>query len=795
MAYSLNPEDRYMQFGDFSKDAREYIITRPDTPTPWINYISNPRGYCGIVSQTGGGFSFHKDPRERRITKYRYNNVPVDRPGRYFYIKDMETGEFWSPTWQPVMKDLDSFECRHGQGYTVISSSYGGIKHETLYFVPQDDDCEVWKLKLKNTGPRPKKLSIYSYSEFTFWSEPESRNIQWSLHLTRCSCVNELILYNFIEPHPAFDMKANKNYVVDRPGFAFMGMNKEVLDYDCSRDKFLGMYNSESNPSGVRADTLSGSIIRGGVACGALRTEIELEPGAGENVIVTLGYSRDAKTAAGLRRKFSRPGVIEAELDKVKDSWSRYLGIFKAETPDVNFNTMVNVWNQYQCKTTFDWSRYISFYENGEGRGMGTRDSCQDTLAVPAQMPGNVKKRILQILSTTQFETGGCYHQFFPLGGKGDLKGFSDDHLWFIQMAYSYIAETGDMKILNVKVPYAGSKKKADVYRHLTAALDYTERMKGKHGLPLILTADWNDTLHLWMEAKNPESVLTAEFYVYALKLMARLAEKKKKKKDAAVFLKRAQKMTDIINKKCWDNGWYYRGFGSKTIGTAKAKRAKIFLNSQSWAVISGAATAARAKQCMDSVNKYLASDEGVKTTWPPFDKYDRAYGLISRYNTGRKENGIFAHANAWAIVAESLLGRPDTAFEYYRNILPYKYNKRAEILKTEPYIFCQAVCSNDSITPGEGANSWLTGTASWMYVAATQYMLGIQPGLEGLRISPRIPKSWKGFNVTRVFRGCEYAIRVKKTGKRRLLVNGREIKGEIVPPLKAAKATVIVEI
>jgi cellobiose phosphorylase len=693
------------------------------------------------------------------------------------------------------MKNLNSYECRHGQGYTVISSAYKGISHEITYFVPQDNDCEVWRLKIRNKGKKARKLSVIPYSEFTFWSEPESRNIQWSLHLTRCSYEDGLVLYNFIEPHPAFDMKANKNYVGDRPGFAFMGMNKKVLDHDCSRDAFIGMYYSESNPAGLRSEKLSNSIIRGGVACAALRTEITLKPGASDEVIVTLGFAPGKEQAKSLQKAYGTEKKAEKAMHGVKKAWTDYLASFNVQTPDPVFNTIVNVWNQYQCKTTFDWSRYISFYENGEGRGMGTRDSCQDTLAVSAQLPDRVKKRIFQILSTTQFETGDCYHQFFPLGGRGDLKGFSDDHLWIIQMLYSYIAETGDAGILDEKAPYADSRKADTVYGHLKAALRYTERMKGSHGLPLILTADWNDTLHLWMEEEKPESVLTGELYIYALRLMAKLAEKKKLKKDAASFLKKAAAMASIINKKCWDGKWYYRGFGSEVIGTQKSRRAKIFLNSQTWAVISGAAEPKKAGECMDSVSKYLASEEGVKKVWPPFDSYDQTFGLISRYNTGRKENGIFAHANSWAIVAETLLNRPDTAYRYYRNILPYKYNDRAEVLKTEPYIFCQTVCSNDSIAPGEGANSWLTGTASWMYVAATQYILGIKPELEGLSMNPRIPKEWKGFRAKRIFRGCVYEISVKRTGRERVRVNGKLIEGRLVGPSKAGRVSVEVEI
>ncbi|HRU39701.1 MAG TPA: hypothetical protein P5511_07470, partial [Candidatus Goldiibacteriota bacterium] len=522
---------------------------------------------------------------------------------------------------------------------------YGDVEHETAYFVAQEDDCEVWRLKIRNAGKKTRKLSVVPYSEFTFWSEPESRNIQWSMHLTRCSYAGGMIFYNFIEPHPAFDMKANRNYVGDRPGYAFMAMNKKPLDFECSRDSFIGMYNSESDPAGIKNGKLSNSIIRGGVACAALRVEMDLKPGGEEHVIVCLGFGRSKSDASRMRSLYCSAKGSGRALEAVKKSWDSYLSAIKVKTPDRDFNTMVNVWNQYQCKTTFDWSRYISFYENGEGRGMGTRDSCQDTLAVAAHMPKRVKSRIFQILSTTQFRTGDCYHQFFPLGGRGDLKGFSDDHLWLIQMVYSYICETGDFGILREKTPYADSAAKETVYTHLKRAINYTERMKGRHGLPLILTADWNDTLHLWMEAKKPESVLTAELYVYGLKLMEKMALIMNKRAEARLYCGRAERLSDIINKKCWDGNWYYRGFGSEIIGTKKSKRARIFLNSQTWAVISGAAERYKAEKCMDSVAKLLASEEGVKKVWPPFDKYDQTYGLISRYNKGRKENGIFAHA------------------------------------------------------------------------------------------------------------------------------------------------------
>lgn len=762
-----------MRYGRFSDDKKEYIIERPDTPWPWINYISNMHGYCGIVSQTGGGFSFNGDPRDRRITKYRYNNVPVDRPGRYIYLRDEATGEFWSPTWQPVQAKPDYYECRHGMGYTRIKSSNYGINSEVLYFVPADDACEVWKLSLQNSSKKKRKISVIPYSEFTMWCEPESRNIQWSLHLTRCSFEGGMVLYDFIEPHPAFDMKANTNYVADRPGYAFMGMSMPVADYDCARDKFIGMYNSESNPAAVREGRLSKSTLRGGVACAAIRTSIEIPPGASVDVNVVLGFAENTETAAALRDKYSHTEDVEREFGRVRESWDAYISSFCADTGIDGLDTMVNVWNQYQCKTTFDWSRYISFFENGEGRGMGTRDSCQDTLAVCSQMPERVKKRIHQIFSTCQFETGDTYHQFFPLGHKGDLKGFSDDHLWLSQMVHAYICETGDSEILFEEVKYADSDKKDSIYGHLKAALDYTERMKGPNGLPLILTADWNDTLHLWMECGQPESVLTAELYVHALNLTAELSLLAGRAEDAQDFRRRSEAMKKLINEKCWDGEWYVRGFGSEVIGTAKSAYAKIFLNSQVWAVISGAAEGERAKKCMDSVRKYLFCDEGVKKVWPSFEKYDQTYGLISRYNKGRKENGIFAHTNAWVVVAECILGRADYAYEYYNAILPLNRNERAEILKTEPYIFCQTICSDDAQDKGEGANSWLTGTASWMYVAATQYLLGLKPSLAGLYVNPLLPTGVDYMKIKRRFRGNEIEVEAVRSDDKSLKAQG----------------------
>jgi cellobiose phosphorylase len=785
-----------MRYGHLSPDQTEYIIERPDTPTPWINYVSNMAGYCGIVSQSGGGFSFHKDPRDRRITKYRYNNVPVDRPGRYFYIKDLGDGVYWSPTWQPTRTKLDRYRCTHGQGYTVIEAAYKNIDSRVTYFVPVTGSHEVWHLRLHNVGESARRFSIFAYSEYTLWCEPESRNIQWSLHLTRGDYQDGFVTYNFIEPHPAFDMQANADYVGDRPGLAYMTIvGAEIKDFDCVRDKFLGMYHSESDPLGVENGQLSSSILRGGSACAALRVEVELAAGEDKDLIVLLGYADTLGEAKEVRTYFASPQVVADALAQVRQVWREYLSAFHVETPDPNLNAMINTWNQYQCKTTFDWSRYISFYENGEGRGMGTRDSSQDTLAVCVQMPDRVRARIIEILSTVQLETGDCYHIFFPLLHKGDLRYFSDDTLWLVQMVYAYVCETGSLDILDERVPYAESSKVDSVYDHLKAGLRFTGQSTGPHGLPLILTADWNDTLHLWMTCEKPESVLVAEYYVYALKQMAILAERLGKADEATDFTRRVHEMVEHINAVAWDSEWYLRGFGSKVIGTHQNEEAKLFLNPQTWAVISGAAPPERALAAMNSVHRHLASEEGVKTIWPTFQKYDQAYGLMSRYVPGRKENGIFAHANAWVIVAEALLKRGRLALDYYQRITPIYKNDQADVTCTEPYVYCQTISSDDSLTPGMGANSWLTGTAAWMFVAVTQYLLGVQPELDGLAIRPNIPDDWPGFTFTRRFRGCVYHIEVKRTGRPHITADGAPIEGSVIPPSDQPECRVVVEL
>lgn len=763
-----------MKFGNFSESKREYVISNPATPYPWINYISNENGYCGIVSQTGGGFSFYGDPRTRRLTKYHYNNLPMDRPGRYFFIRDEADGSYWSPTFQPAGEALSDYECRHGLGYTTIHSRKDGLLHDLTYFVPDGGRHECWCLKLENTGPQPLRLSLYSYVEFTFWSEAESRNQQWSAHLTRASFDGNAILYSFIEGHPSFIRTENANYNPDRPGMAFLTWNQDIDDFETVRDRFIGPYRHEGNPAGLGTPVLGNSLLSGGVGCGAIRKSLEIPAGGSVEIVVLMGFAESTREIADLRASAMTSARVREQLSAAIGRRLRYLEAFQVATADPVVNTLFNTWHPYQCRTAYDWSRYISYFENGEGRGMGTRDSFQDLLGICPYDSGAVGRRILEIVEACQFSDGSCYHQFFPLLKKGDLHGFSDDHLWSVLAVDAYVRETGDLTLLETKIPFTNAPdERVSLYQHLVRALEFVANNLGDNGIPLILNADWNDTLHLWMKADRPESVLVGMLYVRALRIMCELAGLLGRPDEAKAFASQADSMSDTINARCWDGQWYLRGFANGPIGSSRDTVARIFLNTQSWAVISGVATAERSRICMDSVHRELQSEYGLKVLAPCFQQYDPRFGLISRYVPGHKENGIFAHAVAWAIIATAKVGLPDEAYACYRKITPAFHNDKADRLKTEPYVYCQTIASEDSLYPLEGANSWLTGTASWMHVAVSQYIFGIRPGLDGLIVDPSMPREWDEFSVTRVFRDCRYNIHIRRGTEASVRVNG----------------------
>ncbi|MFC1577011.1 GH36-type glycosyl hydrolase domain-containing protein [Candidatus Omnitrophota bacterium] len=775
-----------MKYGYFDRENREYVITRPDTPTPWINYLGCDE-YCALISNTAGGYSFHKDPKEKRITRYRYNNVPADRPGRYIYIRDEKSGDFWSATWQPVLKSTKKFkyECRHGMGYTSISAGYSKISSRAQYFVPLSENLECWMFTLKNESKKKRDLSVFTYTEFCLWQAVmDMTDFQYTLNISSALCKGGVIYHN-----TGFYPKAGRNT------FAYFASSEKSAGFDCDREVFIGPYNSEANPAAVSGGKSFNSVSKGGNPIGSLNIKVSLAPGEEKRIVFILGVSDDAKAAAGAIKKYKSFKSAQGELDKLKKYWKAYLKSYTSSTPDEEVDLMVNTWNQYQCRTTFNWSRSASYYESGIGRGMGFRDSNQDTLGVVHAIPKKVKTRIKELLAN-QFKDGSSYHQFFPLTKKGEKGGYSDDPLWLIVSACAYVKETGDTGFLKESVPYTDSKKGDTVYEHLKKAVDYVHKKQGPHRFPLIGFADWNDCLNLMGKNGRAESVWVAQFLHYACLEVIRLAKLLKKAKDTKKYTDLAARVKDDINDIAWDGDWYIRAFDDdgNPVGSSGNKEGKIDLLTQAWAVMSGVAGGKRALRCMDMVKKMLNSDHGVMLIAPAYSDYDPKIGAVGTFSPGLKENGgIFCHANPWAMIAETILGREDLAFEYYKKISPACRNKVADIHKTEPYIYAQYIAGKAHQEHGRAKNSWLTGSAAWNLVAITNYILGVRPDYDGLIIDPCIPKKWKRFNVTRRFRKATYEIEVlnpkgASKGVKTVDLDGKKIKGNCIPPFSDGK-------
>ncbi|MEM2972144.1 MAG: glycosyl transferase [Candidatus Bathyarchaeia archaeon] len=776
-----------MEYGYFSQDNKEYIIVRPDTPTPWINYLSNGE-YCAIISNTAGGYSFHIDPKDRRILRYRYNNVPVDRPGRYLYIRDNKTGEYWSPTWQPMLKQLSKYECRHGLGYTRICSSYSNIEAEVTYFVPLDENLEIWMLTLKNVSNKESELTVFSYAEFCLWlAEQDQNDLQWIQFRGIAKYEDGIIFQHF------FDLST---------GYTFFASNGVVTGYDCNREKFIGLYHSESNPLAVERGQCFNSESIGGNPIAATSNLVKLSPGETKTIIFVLGVAKEKSEAKKYVQKYKEKANVDAEFQRLGEFWDAYLSNFQADTPDKEFNTVINVWNPYQCRTTFEWSRYASLYETGTGRGIGFRDCNQDSLGVVHALPKRVRQRILD-LAKLQFEDGHVYHLYFPLteeGGfpyytKKDMPFFSDDHLWLILSTCEYIKETGDINILNENVEFVEGSS-AGLYEHLKRSIDFTLNHMGNHGLPLLGTADWNDPQHLPGPNNAAESVFSAMLLHKALLELVDLCGECKREDDAKKFAAIANKVKTRVNEVAWDGEWYIRAFddSGNPIGSSKRKEGKIYINAQSWAVISQIAPKERAIQCMDSVKKHLDTQYGLMLLAPAYSRHYPEIGDLTGYIPGLKENAsIWSHVNAWAILAECMLGRGDQAYEYYKKLAPTTKNKIAEIHQTEPYVYAQTIAGKDHPNFGMARNSWLTGTASWMMKVATNWILGIRPQYHGLLVDPCIPKTWTKFTVTRRFRNTTYEIRVENPsqtskGIREVTVNGKKIKDNLIPSFADGK-------
>ena len=784
-------------YGYFDEAAREYVITRPDTPTPWLNYIGEGR-YGGIVSNTGGGYSFDRDPRNRRVTRYRYNAIPVDQPGRYVYLRDQETGEYWSPTWQPVRRDLEGYECRHGTAYTRIVGKYKGIETEVTYFVPlspvdEPAPVELWVLRVRNAGPRPRRLRSFSYAEFSFADAlSDLTNLDWAQHIVFSSCENGTI---------SVGTKFN-------PLVYFFASSEAPAGYTCDREDFVGRNRDLADPIVVETGNPSNAHSPRGNSVGSLTHDIELAPGEERQIVYVMGATERPAEIARVVARFAQPAEVAAAFTALRDDWTAYLSRFTVETPDADTNAMLNFWNQVQCRTTLYWSRFVSGYESGLGRGMGTRDSGQDTLGMMHTVPDHARRMLTRIWEM-QFADGHTWHQFFPLTGEGGPglaaeypnwpQWFSDDHLWLIISVCAYLRETGDFAYLEQRVPYVDHAEET-VWEHMLRAVDFTLNHRGPHGLPRSGFSDWNDTLNVDHGSGKAESVWTAMQFCRAMLDLAQLCERIDRPADGRRFAGLHASMAAAINENAWDGAWYTRAFDDDglPIGVSGAAHHAIDLITQSWCVLGEVAPPERAEQAMASADEKLNTKYGIALLWPPYDGADDRVRGTSTYVPGAKENGgIFCHANTWSIVAAAMLGHGDDAYRYYRQILPLARTD-SDLYKVEPYTYPQNICGPTHPSFGMARNAWLTGTASWTFVAATQWILGIRPTYEGLRVAPAIPAAWPGFKAHREFRGTAYEIEVRREGTGNavsLVVDGVAIAGDVVPLPAIATATVKVEV
>jgi cellobiose phosphorylase len=810
-----------MTYGFFDDNKREYVITRPDTPLPWINYLGC-EAYFGIISNTAGGYSFYRDARLRRLTRYRYNNAPFDFGGRYIYLRDDLDGRFWSPSWQPTKHDAEGYSCRHGLGYTIIGSTFRRIKAETLYFVPLGENLEIWELNITNLRKKTSKLSIFSSIEFCLWdAQDDATNFQRNFSTGQVE-IEDGVIYHKTE------------YRERRDHFAYFACSEKLAGYDTQRDVFLGAYRSWENPAAVERGRSFNSVAHGWAPIGSHHIKLSLKPGESRKVVFLLGYHenpRDQKfdppasqtlnkrAVEPMIRKHLKPIAVQEALESLRKYWDKLLGLYQAKTPDQHANRMVNIWNAYQCMATFNMSRSASFYESGIGRGLGFRDSNQDLLGFVHMVPERACERVLD-LAATQLETGGAYHQYQPLTKRGndDIgSNFNDDPLWLILGVAAYLKETGDWSILDAAVPYDNKPaSEASLYEHLQRSLQYTLDRLGPHGLPLIGRADWNDCLNLNCfsdtpgqsfqtttnkEGKVAESVFIAGQFVLAARELAEIAERRGLDSDADRYHKAAQKMEETVRSHGWDGEWFLRAyddFGNK-VGSKACEEGKIFIEPQGFCVMAGIGLQdGLARRALDSVNKQLATAHGIMLQQPAYSKYYLHLGEISSYPPGYKENaGIFCHNNPWVIIAETMAGNGDRAFDYYLRINPSAREKISQIHRCEPYVYSQMIAGKDASTHGEAKNSWLTGTAAWNYVAITQYILGIRPTYDGLMVAPVIPSNWKGFSVSRVFQGVVYNINVKREGKGnrvRLMVDGRAITGNVIPKPPVGVSQVAIE-
>ena len=799
-----------MKYGHFDDASREYIIARPDTPLPWINYLGC-EAYFGLISNTAGGYSFYRDARLRRLTRYRYNNSPLDVGGRYLYLRDNKSGKYWSPSWMPTRTKLDEYECRHGQGYTIITSKFNGIKSSTRYFVPLGESLELWQVTLTNESGSDSDLSLFSAIEFCLWdANDDATNFQRNYSIGQVEIADEVIYHK-------------TEYRERRDHFAYFACSEKLAGYDTQREAFLGNYRGWDQPRALETGESVNSEAHGWQPIGSHHVKIHLRAGEQKQVIFILGYHENPKddkfdpptsqiinkkTVKPIIEKYLQPANVDEAFNILRDYWTMLLGKFQATTPDADTNRMVNIWNAYQCMVTFNMSRSASYFESGIGRGMGFRDSNQDLLGFVHMIPERARERILD-LSATQLKNGGAFHQYQQLTKRGNNdvgSGFNDDPAWLVIGVAAYIKESGDWSILDELVQYeneAGSE--TPLYEHLQRSIQYTLDRLGPNKLPLIGRADWNDCLNLNCFSDTPgqsfqtttnrdgkvaESVFIAGLFVLACTEMAGMAGNRNDKAEVSKVQKAAAEMEKTVWASGWDGDWFRRAYDNfgHVLGSKENSEGRIFIEPQGICIMAGLGVDnGNAIKALDSVDEHLATPHGIVLQQPAFSQYYLHLGEISSYPPGYKENaGIFCHTNPWIMIAETIVGRGDRAFDYYRRINPSTREEISELHKCEPYVYAQMIAGKDAVTHGEAKNSWLTGTAAWNYAAITQYILGIRPGFEGLEIDPVIPANWEGFKVTRVFRGATYHITVTNPkhickGAEKVTVNGKQVEGGLI--------------
>ena len=811
-------------YGHFDDKNREYVITDPKTPWPWINYLGN-EDFFSLISNTAGGYSFYKDAKFRRITRYRYNGVPMDNGGRYFYIND--NGVVWNPGWKPCKTPLDSYECRHGMNYTRITGSKNGIEASVLFFVPLKTWAEVQKVTLRNTTNATKKIKLFSFEEWCLWNAAtDMENFQRNFSTGEVE-IDGSVIYHKTE------YKERRNH------YAFYSVNTPINGYDTDRESFIGLYNEFAAPQCVVEGKPANSLAHGWSPIASHYIEVELKAGESKDFIFLLGYVENEQNekfddneiarkksgalissqasdrtlvnkakAKAIIEKFSTTAAVDAAFAELRASWDVLLNKYTVSSGDERLDRMVNIWNQYQCMITFNFSRSASFFESGIGRGMGFRDSNQDLVGFVHQVPSRARQRIIDIAST-QFPDGGCYHQYQPLTKRGNNDiggGFNDDPMWLIFGTVAYIKETGDFSILDEMVPWDNQPgSEVSLFEHLRISFNHVVENLGPHMLPLIGRADWNDCLNLncfsWdpnesfqttenkTEGSKAESLMIAGLFVVCGKDYVELCQQLKKNDEAARAQKCIDSMVDAVKKHGWDGEWYLRAYdfyGNK-IGSNENEEGKIFIESQGFCTMAGIGLEeGMVDKALDSCKKYLDCEHGMVLNWPAYTTYHVEMGEISSYPAGYKENaGIFCHNNPWVIIGETVAGRGNDAWEHYTKICP-AFIKDQTLHKVEPYVYSQMVAGKDAAKPGEGKNSWLTGTAAWNWYTITQFILGVKPTYNGLLIDPCIPSTLKEYSVKRILRGAEYNITIKnpqgvQKGVKSITVDGKAISGNIV--------------